>query len=83
MAINKVVYGGKTLIDLAADTVASETLLTGRTAHMADGTIITGTLLEGHPDEYHLYEPLLDSDGDDILDSDSDAIEGATVYRKV
>lgn len=83
MAANKVVYGGTTLIDLTSDTVTEETLLVGQTAHKADGTQITGTLFEGYPDEYCLYEPLLDSDGDDILDSDGDSIESTTVYRKV
>lgn len=41
--INKVVYGGNTLIDLTGDTVAVATLLAGVTAHDASGAIITGT----------------------------------------
>lgn len=41
--INKVVYGGNTLIDLTGDTVAVGTLLAGVTAHDASGAIITGT----------------------------------------
>lgn len=41
--INKVVYGGNTLIDLTGDTVAVSTLLSGVTAHDASGAIITGT----------------------------------------
>ena len=41
--INKVVYGGNTLIDLTGDTVAVGTLLSGVTAHDASGAIITGT----------------------------------------
>ncbi len=43
MAYNKVVYGGKTIIDLTADTVSKDKILTGFTAHQADGTVITGT----------------------------------------
>ena len=43
MAINKIVYGGNTLIDLTSDTVAVENLLSGFTAHDRSGTIITGT----------------------------------------
>lgn len=43
MAINKIVYGGNTLIDLTSDTVATENLLSGYTAHDRSGTIITGT----------------------------------------
>lgn len=33
MGINKVVYGGKTLIDLTGDTVTADKLLEGVTAH--------------------------------------------------
>ena len=43
MGINKVVYGNNTLIDLTEDTVTAETLISGETAHKADGTQITGT----------------------------------------
>lgn len=41
--VNKVVYGGKTLIDLTADTVTAENLHTGITAHDKSGATITGT----------------------------------------
>lgn len=41
--INKVVYGGKTLIDLTSDTVTAENLHTGITAHDKSGAVITGT----------------------------------------
>jgi hypothetical protein len=44
MAVNKVVYSGKTLIDLSNDTVTSEKLLTGETAHAANGEIIVGSM---------------------------------------
>lgn len=37
MATSKVVYSGKTLIDLTEDTITEETLLRGYTAHKADG----------------------------------------------
>lgn len=43
MAISKVVYGGNTLIDLTADTVTADKVLTGVKAHGADGEQITGT----------------------------------------
>ena len=43
MAINKVIYGGTTLIDLTADTVTADTLAKNVTAHDKSGTIITGT----------------------------------------
>lgn len=44
MAIKKVVYKGKVLIDLSNDTVTPETLLEGYTAHDAKGNVIVGTL---------------------------------------
>lgn len=49
MPVNKIVYGGNTLIDLSNDTVAPEGLLTGITAHDRSGAIITGTLVAGQP----------------------------------
>ena len=41
--INKIVYGGRTLIDLTADTITADKLLEGFTAHDKSGAIITGT----------------------------------------
>lgn len=49
MAINKVDYGQKTLIDLTSDTVTKETLIKGETAHAASGEKIYG---EFDPDVY-------------------------------
>ena len=48
MAVNRVDYGGNTLIDLSADTVIAEALLSGFTAHGADGEPITGTADGAH-----------------------------------
>lgn len=42
MAINKIIYGGNTLIDLTADTVDVSHLLDGYTAHDKSGAVITG-----------------------------------------
>ena len=42
MGINKVVYGGNTLIDLTGDTVTADKLLSGITAHGKDGELVTG-----------------------------------------
>ena len=47
MAINKVVYGSTTLLDLTSDTVTASHLETGYTAHDAGGEIIIGTLNPG------------------------------------
>lgn len=43
MSINKVVYGGKTLIDLTGDTVTEDKVLEGFTTHDKSGASITGT----------------------------------------
>lgn len=43
MANNKVVFGSTVLIDLTADTVTADKILTNYTAHDSSGTIITGT----------------------------------------
>lgn len=44
MSINKVLYGTNVLVDLTTDTVTSDTLLKGYTAHNKSGNQITGTL---------------------------------------
>lgn len=41
--VNKVVYGGETLIDLTGDTVTADQLHAGYTAHDKSGAAITGT----------------------------------------
>ena len=43
MAVNKVVYGQNTLLDLTADTIVASALLSGYTAHDKSGAAITGT----------------------------------------
>lgn len=42
MAVNKVVYGKNTLLDLTADTIVASALLSGYTAHDKSGAAITG-----------------------------------------
>lgn len=46
MAVNKVVYGTTTLVDLTEDTVTADSLLEGATAHNAAGEQVTGVLKE-------------------------------------
>lgn len=41
--VNKVVYGGNTLIDLTGDTITADKLASGITAHDKSGAPITGT----------------------------------------
>ena len=43
MAVNKIVYDSRTLIDLTSDTVSASDLNCGVTAHNAAGSVITGT----------------------------------------
>lgn len=44
MAVNKVNYNGKTLIDLTTDTITKDKVITGVTFHTANGEKVTGTL---------------------------------------
>ena len=49
MAINKIVYAGNSLIDLTDDTVTSDKLAEGITAHDKSGNKITGSMSESRP----------------------------------
>lgn len=44
MAVNKVVWGNTTLIDLTSDTVTSASVLIGVSFHKPNGEVATGTL---------------------------------------
>lgn len=67
MAINKVIYGNKTLIDLTGDTVTPDKLAQGITAHDKSGAIITGT---------NTY----DSNTSDATARVAEILEGKTAY---
>ena len=69
MAINKVIYDGKTLVDLTADTVTADKILKGYTAHDKAGDAITGT-------------STLDSDTTDATASVSEILKGQTAYGR-
>lgn len=69
MAYNKVVYGNKTLIDLTADTVSSDKLEKGITAHDKAGEIITGTSTK-------------DSDTSDATAAVAEILVGKTAYAR-
>ena len=45
MAVNKVIYGNNTLIDITGDTATASDVLSGKTLHTADGTQATGSLV--------------------------------------
>lgn len=44
MAVNKIIYGGKTLVDLTSDTVTADNLAEGITATAADGKKVVGVM---------------------------------------
>lgn len=67
--INKVIYNGETLVDLTADTVSEESLLTGITAHDKSGQLITGACS-------------YDVDSTDATAAVSDLLEGKTAYAR-
>ena len=71
---NKVVVNNRTIIDLTADTVTSETLLSGYIAHSSDGSIIVGNK------ESLESTSLRDSNNSDILDSSGSSITIDTAY---
>lgn len=68
-AISKVIYDGKVLIDLTGDTVVADKLLSGYTAHGADGNEITGSCT-------------YDSDTQDATAADAEILSGKTAYVK-
>lgn len=67
MAINKVIYGGNTLIDLTGDTVTASDILAGKKAHDKSGAQITG-------------ECTYDSDTTDATAAAGDILSGQTAY---
>lgn len=84
MGINKVVYNGGTLIDLTADTVSTDSLLDGYTAHDRTGTIIIGTATGGSGDGYvwqdgNGYVHLSDEEGTNV-DVDALTITSGGTY---
>ena len=83
MAINKVVYAGKTLIDLTGDTVTASSLSLGTKAHDKAGNQIVGTLSvpTKEDDSYVDYNVLKDSSGNSIKDSSSREIDGRLIYK--
>lgn len=69
MSINKVVYGGKTLIDLTGDTVTADKVLEGFTTHDKSGASITGTCT-------------FDVDSSDATVSVAEMLTGKTAYAR-
>lgn len=67
--INKVIFGGSTLIDLTGDTVDAAHLLSGATAHDKSGAPITGTCT-------------YDSDTSDDTAAASEILAGKTAHAR-
>ena len=69
MANSKIIFAGRTLIDLTQDTVVADKLLEGYTAHGADGELVTGTCT-------------FDSNTQDATATDTEILSGKTAYVK-
>lgn len=67
--VNKVVYGGNTLIDLTADTITASDLAEGITAHDKSGAVITGI-------------STLDADTSDDTAVASEILSGKTAHAR-
>ena len=65
---SKIIYAGKTLIDLTQDTVTADKLLQGITAHGADGALVTGTCT-------------WDADTKDATATAAEILVGKTAYK--
>ena len=69
MGKNKIIYGGNVLIDLTADTVSADKLLSGITAHDKSGEIIEGNCT-------------YDSDTQDATVAVAEMLIGKTAYAR-
>lgn len=63
MAVNKVVLGEDTLIDLTGDTVSADKLSKGVTAHNMAGEPIVGTMEAGGGTNYTFTDGLTETNG--------------------
>ena len=66
--ISKVIYGNQTLIDLTSDNVVASALLSGYTAHGADGAAVVGACT-------------FDADTKDATATVNDILSGKTAYK--
>ena len=67
MGVSKVIYGGRTLLDLTADSVVADKLLVGYTAHGADGEVVEGACT-------------FDADTQDATATDAEILSGKSAY---
>lgn len=73
MGNSKIIYGNETLIDLTADTVVAGKLLSGYTAHGADGELVTGTC------DYDMKTSTFTATASEILATKTAGVNGQTV----
>ena len=66
--VNKVIYGGNTLIDLTSDTVTADKILSGYKGHAASGAPITGTCT-------------FDADTSDATATVAEILDSKTAYK--
>lgn len=69
MSYNKVIFGGKTIIDLTGDTVTDDKILSGYTAHDKSGASIEGTCS-------------FDVDSQDATAAVAEILNGKTAYAR-
>lgn len=69
MAVSKVVFGNTVVMDLTSDTITEADLAYGKTAHGADGSLITGTSTK-------------DSDTQDATAVAGEILSGKTAYAR-
>ena len=63
MANAKVTLNGVTLIDLTSDTVEAKYVVSNKTAHLADGSIVTGII----PWRFVVQETLVCFDNESVV----------------
>lgn len=71
--VNKVIYGGETLIDISSDTVTAAKILTGYTAHDKSGAPITGNCT------YDAYTSDANAVASEILNTKTAYVSGSKV----
>lgn len=77
---NKIIVNGIIKLDLSNDTVKSDAMLYGYSAHKSNGDVITGSLFENRPTEETIIEDMTDSNGENILDSSNDNLTVGMEY---
>lgn len=82
MAVNKVVLGENTLIDLTGDTVSADKLAKGTTAHDMAGEPIVGTMEAGGGKVYTFTDGLTETDGTVSWDLNDNIKTGEKVNKE-